>query len=375
MSDPEPSSPLPPESPGSPDHPGRGSGALRVLRRVALVGTGAVVAWNVVSLARIEPRQEYGFHVLVLAGVAVGLALRVLLPDAARRLRRHPDLLVPLGLYVTADTLLTLLAKLPGLAALLTPSWPVKIFSLSIGLSLFFVIEILLGLIYAGWTTVLVLQAVRRDRVDPVRAVAGVRRWFPRVLAAEFVGWAVFFAGLAVAVAIGTNSVELAMLLIGVGGLVWNLATAALLPVAVAEEGSLGQALRAGLRVSWAGKRRWWRLVVAQMVLLGCVTYIAVSFTHSPRPGVFQTQSRSTWHVHGFWAGGYPDACHWHTDLMQTVEAEPLPLVTTLLGLIFAVLAIAIKLRITADVYGPRPAEGVAGDAVALSPAEPGRRE
>jgi hypothetical protein len=38
---------------------------------------------------------------------------------------------------------------------------------------------------------------------------------------------------------------------------------------------------------------------------------------------------------------------------MRTLEVETLPLVTTLLTLLCAVLAVAIKLYITAAIYGP----------------------
>ena len=42
-----------------------------------------------------------------------------------------------------------------------------------------------------------------------------------------------------------------------------------------------------------------------------------------------------------------------HTKLMAAVETEPLPLAEFLLGAVFAVLAIVVKLEITAHVYSP----------------------
>ncbi len=41
---------------------------------------------------------------------------------------------------------------------------------------------------------------------------------------------------------------------------------------------------------------------------------------------------------------------------MAVVETEPMPLVEFLLGVLFAILAIVVKLRITADLYGPNTA-------------------
>jgi hypothetical protein len=361
---------------------------LKGLRSVALLGTCAVVVWQLVSLGQIQPHQGWGFLVLALAGLAVGLMLRFLLRDSARRLRRHYDVFIPLGLYIPAEALLGYLAAIPALATLLTPNWSVRILGLTLSLSLIFVLELVLGIIYAGWVTSLILQAVivdsslreglaasgslaeqggylPQDQVEPLRAIADIRRWFLRVLGAELFGWGVWFLGMVVALALAMAFGGLALILIAVFSLVWSLASAALLPVVVAEAGvfngrgepaerrSFRAALAQGLRLSWKGKGRWWLPVVLQMILLGSVTYFDISYSSSPSPGSFTTTTKTSFQANGFWTGGYEDSCRWHTDLMKVVEAEPLPLVTTLLGLLFAVLAIAIKFRIVTDIVGP----------------------
>jgi hypothetical protein len=333
--------------------PQAGSSLLTALRVIGLVGTAAVVAWQTVSLGPLKPRQEWGFAVLIIAGAAVGLTLFVLLPNSTRRLLRHKDILIPLGLYIPAVSVLSALAAVPAMAAVLNPAWPLKLFTITVSLSLLFAIQLILGVIYAGWTTALVLQAVCQERVDPVGSFTDIGRWFLRVLGAEFIGWAVLFACLAVAIALGPASIGLALFLIGVSSLVWNLATPALLPVVVAERGSFGAALAQGIRVSWRRKGRWWLPVVVQMILLGWLTFIHVSYTSSPRPGTLTTQTRTNWQVSGFWMGGYEDNFRWYTDLMKAVEAEPLPPISSLLELLFAVLAIVVKLRIVAGIYAP----------------------
>src|SRR5687768_11684279 len=68
---------------------------LLALRAIALVGTATVLVWNAMSSVRLEPRQDYSLIVLILAGLGVGAAMIVLLLAAARRLIRHPDLLLP----------------------------------------------------------------------------------------------------------------------------------------------------------------------------------------------------------------------------------------------------------------------------------------
>jgi hypothetical protein len=234
---PTPAEPAPFEQPAA-------STTSTCLRLVAVVGTGAVLLWNVVQLRHLGPRQESAFIVLVVAGVAVAFTLWRLLPGAAEQLRRHPDLLLPLGLYVPAEALVNLLATVQPFAAILNPAWPLKVWTINVSLSLLFFIQVFLGVAFAGWTTVLVLDAVRRDRVEPVEAIRDLPNWFPRVFAAEFVGWGVLFAGVAVAIAVGAADVTLAMILIGAGALVWNLVTAALLPVTIGEGGPIGAALR-----------------------------------------------------------------------------------------------------------------------------------
>ena len=76
-----------------------------------------------------------------------------------------------------------------------------------------------------------------------------------------------------------------------------------------------------------------------------------ILYTSSPRPGSFSTQNKTAFSVNGFWTGGYENECRWHTTLMATVEAAPLPLAEFLVGAVFAVLVIVVKLEITARVY------------------------
>ena len=75
--------------------------------------------------------------------------------------------------------------------------------SLSFSLSLLFLLNIALAILYAGWTTVLVLQATGRDRMDPLDAICAARHWFWRVAGTEVFGWVVLFAVLAVVITVG----------------------------------------------------------------------------------------------------------------------------------------------------------------------------
>ncbi len=341
------------ETTASSTSPSSRSPSVRRLRLVALLGAGLVLLWKATSLGQMRPNQGWGFVVLFLACVAVGLTGVMVLPAATRRLRRSPDLLVPLGLYLSAEALWSLLLAIPIVSAVFSPAWNLRIFAFSSSLSLNFLVQVALAVTYAGWTTSLIVQSVQRDQVDLLDALSAWRVWFWRVLGAEAIGWCVLFGGLTLVLGLGAMALPLALLLIGVLSLLWNLLTAALLPMIVAEQGAFVETVRAGLRAGWAMKGRWWLPVVLQMVLLGWVTLLYVSYTANPQPGTYHTNTKSDLSVNGFWTGGYENTCRWHTKTMKLVETEPLPLVEYLLGVLFAVLAIVVKLRITSDVYGP----------------------
>jgi hypothetical protein len=140
-------------------------------------------------------------------------------------------------------------------------------------------------------------------------------------------------------------SMVLAFLAIGIWALLWNFATAALLLVGLDERLGFGQAFRTGLWVSWSNKGRWWKPVVAQMLLLGWITLIMASYTEATGRG-YSTHSSTNWAVNAFWTGGYENECRWYGDLMKTVKAPKLAVLSTILGLVYGVLAIAVKLTI-----------------------------
>jgi hypothetical protein len=264
-----------------------------VLRVVALLGTVAVLLQQAWSDFPPKPRQEYFVVVLLLALLAVGLTFLGFMRFAAGRLLRHLDLLVPIGLVTTIEGVLGWLVLLPAVAAVMNPAWPLQLWTLSLSLSLGFVVNLALWVAYGAWMTTLIVHAVRHDRVDLLDGLRGAGRWFVRVLGLEFIGWGVLFVGIAVAIALGQLAVPLAFLVIGVSGLVWNLMTVALLPAALDERLSFGQSLRQGIRASLTGMGRWGLLVLVQLLLLGIVTYIHISYTVSPGPGSVTTHTKT----------------------------------------------------------------------------------
>jgi hypothetical protein len=325
----------------------------RVLRVVAVLGVGVVLLQEAVTAFPVKPRQEYGIAVLVLALAGVALMLRFLMPGTAGKLLRHRDLLVPLGLLILAEAALGWLMLLPWMAAVLAPSTVLRFWVLSFSISAAVILSILLQMAYSAWTTCLILSTVRHGWSDPAAELRGMVRWFLRIFGLECIGWGVLFAGLACAIAIGAvGALPLALLLIAAGSLIWNLATAALLPAALDERLRFWEAFRRGVSISWQNIGRWWAIILVQMILLGWITFFAVSYTEA-KPGSTTVQSRTNFSVNGFWTGGYENECRWYSKLMQVMEVPTLAVISTSLAIVFGVLAVAIKLRISEDIVPP----------------------
>jgi hypothetical protein len=329
------------------------------LRLLATVGPAAVLLWQVVTLQPLLPRQHVCLVALLVLALAVMLSpLLVRVPSA---LLRHGDLFVPLGLYVAAVPLANGALTLPALAALASPWWSGQLLGLGVSLSAALVLQIGLAVFYGGWTTRLIVQAAERGRTDLVGALAGPWRWFGRVFVAEVIGWGVLLALMVPALAMASVAMPVTLIFIGVASLLWNLATAALLPVVVASRRPLGTAIVDGFRASWREKGRWWYVVVVQMLLLGWITFLSVSFTASTGPGKVTTKSTTNWNVNGFWTGAYEDNSRWYGKVAEVYETQPLAPATTLLGLLFGVLAVAVKVRIVSELRpGPVPLFGAA---------------
>jgi hypothetical protein len=322
------------------------------LRILSVAGVAVVLCQEALSAIPLQPRQESGFIILVIAIPLVWFALAVGLPSAWQRLLRHLDLLVPLGILTLAEAVIGWMVLLPGLNSWLTPTKRLQFAALSFTISASFIAIIALNVLYAAWMTLMIRGVVQRERGDLVDTAANCWRWFLRVLGLEAIGWGVLFAGLAVALAAAPFALVLVFPAIAVGALLWNLATAAVLLLALEDRLSFWEALTGGIRASWASKGRWWKPVVLQMFLLGWVTLVIASYTETTAGG-YHRHEGTNWAVNAFWTGGYDGECRWYADFMKALNAPKLPFISTVLGLAFGVLAIAVKLTI-ADRLWPR---------------------
>ena len=311
--------------------------SIQTLRKVAGIGLAIVLLVDFVLSVRTGSGWVLGVVMLVVSLIAVGLVAMLLMPRAADELSRNADLLVPLALVTVAGKVFGWLAAVPFLGGLLTGALPLHLLSLSLGLSASFVVNIALGVAYATWTTAAVLALVRSREGDPVRVLPMPMSRFWRVLGLEFIGWAAVMLGVSLLILLMPVFGFFALVPMALAAAWWNFATAAVLPMAMPSEAGLWQSFRDGMSVSRGNVRRWWPLLLAQMLLLGMIFFYY---------GYHGGSSNVSWNVNTFWTGGYDADCRWYGKLAEVFGTAKLPVVETLLGLVFGAFAVGIKVRI-----------------------------
>ncbi len=310
---------------------------IQTLRRVAWIGLAIVLLVDLVLSLRVRGGTGLGAVCLLVMILAVGLTALVLMPGAASALAGNKDLLVPLALLVIAARLIGWLSAAPVLGALLLPSLPLRVFSLSFGISLSLVLHIVLAVAYATWMTAAVLEWVQTGNGDPCRVLPATPRRFLRVLGLEFIGWATVMVATAVLLLLMPMMQFFALVPMAIFAVAWNFATAAVLLVGFAGQGGIWRSFRAGTAASLGNLGKWWLLLLAQMLVLGL-------FFFYYRSGGGQTNV--SWSVNTFWTGGYEDTCRWYGKLAEAARTPTLPFVDTLLKMLFGAFAVAIKLAI-----------------------------
>lgn len=335
-------------------------------RWVALIGAAASIAGAASRSFPLEPRQGR----LVVSGLIIAvltlLALRFVFPWPWQRVRVQRDLLVPIGVLAGAEQLLGLLALAPLASAVLAPSWSAQVLGLSLSVSLEAVLNIGLWTAFAAWQTDLVRRGLTGEQ--PLRLSPGepVRRHFLRALVVLVIGVGVLLVGMTLVLATVAVVLPLAIAMIALLAIAWNLATAALLPVVLIDRAGLNEALGQGFRISWQLKGRWWRALMVQLLLLGIFVGLRVHYAGTGGgQGQFRTETKSTWNVNAFWVGGYENGCRWQSKYAQLLEVPAVPLITQGLALLFLVLALAMKITVIGELLGttlPPPLEQWAGE-------------
>jgi hypothetical protein len=331
---------------------------IQTLRKVAGIGLAIVLFVDFILSIRTSSGWGLGIIMLVVFPVAVGLVSLLLMPQAAGTLLGNKDVLVPLALVTVAGKALGWLAAAPLLGALISSSMPLRFLGLSLGLSVSFLIHIALAVAYATWMTASVLALVRSGQRDPCRVLPASWSRFWRVLGLELIGWAAVMLLMSMLLLLMPALGFFALVPMAVFAVGWNFATAALLPVAMSSEAGFWQSFRDGISVSLGNVRRWWPLLLAQMLLLGMIFFFYSREGHN---------TNVSWNVNTFWTGGYEADCRWYDKVADVYLTAKLPLVDTLLGLLFGAFAVAIKVRIVQSMTS----SGAAAPPIQRNPVNP----
>jgi hypothetical protein len=320
---------------------------IRTLRWLASIGLAIVLLVDLILSWRVRAGMGLGIVTLLVMIGAVGLTAIVLAPKATGTLFRHKDLLVLLALVAVAGKLVTWLSALPFPGALLSPSFSLSLFNLSLGLSLSVLLHIALTVAYATWMTAALLDLVRNGNGNPCRVPSATPKLFWRVLGVECIGWAVVMVATSFLLLLMPVMMFFALIPLALFGVAWNFTTAAVLPLAMEHEGGFWQSFRAGVAASLSHLGKWWFLLLAQMLLLGLVFYY-----RSSNAG----HTNVSWSVNVSWTGGYEDTCRWYGKLADALNKPKLPFFETLLTLIFGAFAVVIKLAIVQRLQPRSPA-------------------
>ena len=314
---------------------------LQSLRWAGLIGLAVVLVNDAVISARWQSRQEYGLVLFAFFVAAVGIVSFLLMPKAVRALWQHKDLLLPLALLMTALQLVEWLVALPLLGSLLNSSKSLNFFQFSFGLSMGSLLTIGLFVAYATWMTAVIITFVRTGQHDPTAVFRSSFKRFWRIFGLEFIGTFVVIVGIGLMLSLMPSLGVYSLVPMAVFGVLWNYATAALLPVGFESGQGFWAALRDGVRSSFANLPKWWLLLLAHMLLLGMIMFFSVRWNQG---GTQHTNLN--WNVNVFWTGGYEDECRWYGKLVEVYRTTKMPLITTLLTLLFGAMAVAVKLAI-----------------------------
>jgi hypothetical protein len=340
------------------------AGTVNILRLTAILGVCAAALKRVFLAEPLRENEYFSFYALALLATAVCAALFVFLPKATSAIVKNPDLLVPLGLYVTVNGIIELIAQstsfagvtqgllsFEGVTAALIGNWFLRIAA---------------SVCFLGWTTRLLLDFVKTGRVDLFGAFKDVRQWFPRTAGVVLVGAVpmvllVLLLMVPFLISLWTSTLFAFSFIFLIAGLslFWNLAAAVLLPVVLRVKTGFAAAVRRGIGISWANKYRIILPIVLVMVISGWVVLIFVTFrSYQSDPqefgsGLSPYSIRSTWQftANFAWTGGYPEESKWHAVLMKTVQAKTLPTVDFRIMLLMLLLSLAANLQIITTLW------------------------
>jgi hypothetical protein len=335
---------------------GHGTASLpRSWRALALAGSAIALLGASLRSVPVRDHHGRGLATFIIVATAVVVTARLLFAPAWRNIVSRPDLLVPVGIVLFGQEVLGWLARIPVLVPILSHTLSGQILRLSLGISGVGVLGIVLWVSFAAWQTgLLVLVVCSPDRY-PLDPWVSIPRGFFPCLATIALGNLVILAVMIPCLALVAVSVPSSLIAIGASAVAWNVVTTAVLPIAVLRDGPITTRVKEGFRASWRLKSRWWPRLFAQLLLMGLATFsYERSRTTTPLPGGERVTESVNWsyQVHSFWVGGYENNDHWYADAVANAKATTVPVLTWILGVLFLVLAVAMKWTIIQTICG-----------------------
>lgn len=345
---------------------------VNLLRVAAIVGVCLVGLGKVLARGPLEQNQYFGFIVLGLIAVAVCIVLFAFLPGTTARILKNPDILVPIGLYVTANEAI---ARLLGSATFILFNGGKFFFEGVTGAILVsWVLQVAISVCFLGWMTRILLRFSEDGKVDLVGAFKDTGYWFPRTLGVISLNLIPILLTAAIFLPVfksGNTQSFIAFLypwivLVAIFALIWNLATAAVLPYVLSTETGLWTSIREGIGVSWSNKRKILLPVVALMLVSGWIVYFTLNYTEikdseseaafGETAGTTTTQSvtqHTKWNLstNFKWIVSYPEKSDWNSKIMETVKQAPLPSVDLRIMLLMLLLSAAVNMRIIEKIW------------------------
>lgn len=351
-----------------------GSNSIKILRFIAVIGTLLAALYKIFSVSVINPNQIYSFYALMM--VLVGsLVILFVWRKTTLRVLKNPDLLVPVGLYVTAKLLCEIGAASSTFIGFRDGAFNWQ--GLSFMLIVFWGVQVILAVCLTGWMTRIILRLVEHEKVDIVAAFHDFGRWFPRTLVFMLFGWIPLYLLLAyIFLPFGAGGSGGAamwflypfILFIGIFALFWNLATAVLLPFVLKAETPLRESFIEGIKFSWAHKAKTFVPILLLMIVAGWIILLSVTYTEQEQEeGEFGTaasyyservSSTSNFATNYIWIGSYQTGSEWHKTLLKMVKQEPLSSVSFRIMLLMLLISLVTNLKIIDSVFKTEPATG-----------------
>ncbi len=303
-------------------------------RVVSAAGVAIVLLLALIQSFGAQPLQYRSLYWLIAAVILVPITIRFVFRDSWRALIQTPDLLIPFGIAWFASKALTWLALLPYVGRFFLIGWQGNVVGVPLTVSSQVIFNGIVWSAFASWQIELIWQYLRHDRIIDISLWPPIRRGFWRAFSILILGHGVLLLAIIPALAAGIFG----FLILGI---LWNVLTVALMPVAISGSPTLIQGIRDGLFTSWKMKQNWWIQLGTQLMMLGIMTYVWAIDQEGGR-----YLSESSFAVSAFWVGAFENDFRWHSKYMAMIHVAPLPWAVAVLEMLFILLAISMKIYV-----------------------------